>query len=294
MWAHPVCQTQRPIGLRRPSISDSSGRRLDTIDAPIPDLHKVDSTPRTFLGTALVSIIVGEQLEPVPEDWERALAIVAHPDDMEYGAASAVARWVGQGKKIGYLLVTRGEAGIKSMDPSIVGPLREREQRASCAEVGVDDVEFLDHPDGLVEEGIALRRDLTAAIRRHKPHVLLGINHHDSWGGPSWNHSDHRVVGRAALDAARDSANPWIFGDQGDPWDGIRFAAFSSSPHGRHGVDITHHLDAGIASLRCHQTYLSNLDGDTSDPTAFLTELAHAEGPRLGVQAAATFELIRF
>lgn len=232
-------------------------------------------------------------LEVVPEDWSSALAIVAHPDDMEYGAASAVARWTEQGKTISYLLVTRGEAGINTMHPEVVGPLRMAEQVASCAAVGVHDVEFLDHPDGLVEESIDLRRDLTTAIRAAKPDVLLGINHHDSWGGPSWNHVDHRAVGRAVLDAARDAGNQWLFTDAGDAWNGVRFVAFSGSPHATHGVDVTDHLDAGVASLMCHEVYLDNLGGgEMADPTAFLGEFARSAGPRLGVDAAATFELI--
>ena len=64
----------------------------------------------------------------VPEDWQTALAIVAHPDDLEYGAASAVAKWTAQGKRVVYLMVTRGEAGIDSMHPSEVGPLRSQEE----------------------------------------------------------------------------------------------------------------------------------------------------------------------
>lgn len=235
---------------------------------------------------------MSKDLETVPEDWSIALAIVAHPDDMEYGAASAVARWVEQDKSISYLLVTRGEAGIESMEPSVVGPLREAEQRASCAAVGVHDVEFLDHPDGLVVEALELRRDLAAAIRRARPDVVLSINHHDSWGGPSWNHVDHRVVGRAILDSCRDAANPWVFTDAGEPWGGVKFVAMSGSPHATHGVDVTDHLDKGVESLRCHETYLSNLSGDMADPTAFLSEAARAAGPRLGVAAATTFELI--
>lgn len=232
------------------------------------------------------------QLEHLPEDWSSALAIVAHPDDMEYGAASAVDRWTQQGKVISYLLVTRGEAGIDSMNPEVVGPLRMAEQVASCAVVGVDDVEFLSHADGLVTDGVELRRDLTAAIRSRQPDVLLGINHHDSWGGPSWNHVDHRVVGRAVLDAARDAGNRWLFPDAGEPWTGVRFVAMSGSPHATHGVDVTDHLDAGVESLRCHETYLENLDGDMADPTAFLGDAARSTGPRLGVEAAAAFELI--
>ncbi len=125
-----------------------------------------------------------DSLEAFPEDWDRALAVVAHPDDMEYGAASAVARWTGQGKDIRYLLVTKGEAGIQSMPPAEVGPARVEEQRRSCAAVGVTDVTFLDHPDGLVEGGPGLRGDLAEAIRHHRPEVLLSINFRDELGRP--------------------------------------------------------------------------------------------------------------
>lgn len=230
------------------------------------------------------------ELEPLPEDWDRALAVVAHPDDMEYGAASAVARWTSQGKWVGYVLVTEGEAGISVLAPDEVGPLRRREQEASCAAVGVHDIEYLGHPDGLVVADLALRADLAAAIRRHRPDVVVSINFRESWGGPSWNHADHRAVGVALLDAVRDAANPWVFPDAGEPWDGVRLVAFNASPEASHGVDVTDHIDAGIASLRCHQTYLDHLDEPT-DPDPFLRGAAAAAGERLGVELAVAFEV---
>jgi LmbE family N-acetylglucosaminyl deacetylase len=231
-------------------------------------------------------------LEPLPEDWSRGLAVAAHPDDMEYGAAAAVARWTGQGKWIGYVLVSAGEAGIADLRPKEAGPLRRREQQESCAVVGVDVVEFLGHPDGTIEEGLPLRADLAAAIRRHRPDVVVSINFRDSWGGPSWNHADHRAVGRAVLDASRDAANPWVFPDQGDAWDGVRFTAFSGSPQPTHGVDVTATFDVGVRSLACHAVYLDNLGGDMASPDDFLRRAAAASGPRLGVELAATFELV--
>ncbi len=217
--------------------------------------------------------------------------MVAHPDDMEYGAASAVARWTQQGKDIHYVLVTAGEAGISDLAPAEVAPLRRSEQVASCAVVGVGQPEFLGYPDGLVMADLALRRDLAAVIRRHRPEVVLSINFRDSWGGPSWNHVDHRNVGLALLDAVRDAANPWIFPDAGGAWPGVRFAAFAGSPQSTHGVDITDTIEAGVASLSCHRLYLEHLDEPT-DPDAFLRESAEATGPRLGVALAAAFELI--
>src|SRR5688572_18160223 len=106
-----------------------------------------------------------DKLEHLPEDWERALAIVAHPDDLEYGASSAVARWTAAGKQVVYVLATRGEAGINAWSPERVAPVREAEERESARLVGVETVEFLDYRDGMVEYGLPLRRDLARAIR---------------------------------------------------------------------------------------------------------------------------------
>lgn len=230
----------------------------------------------------------------MPEDWTTALGVVAHPDDLEYGAASAVARWTDQGKDIRYLLVTRGEAGISSMPPEEVGPAREQEQRRSAQAVGVSVVEFLDHKDGLVEADLALRRDIAGAIRRHQPEMILSINHRDSWGGPSWNHADHRAVGRALLDAVRDAANPWIFPDAGEAWGGVRFAAFNSSPQATHAIDVTGYLDRGIESLRCHELYLANLGADSGDPGESLRSSAESTGSLFDVLHAVAFELVAF
>ncbi len=234
---------------------------------------------------------MSDALETMPEDWERALAVVAHPDDMEYGAAAAVARWTSQGKHVAYVLVTDGEAGIAALPPEEVGPIRRDEQRASCAAVGVHDVEFLGRPDGLLEADLDLRAALAAALRRHRPEVVLSINFRESWGGRSWNHVDHRAVGVALLDAVRDAANPWLFADLGDPWDGVRLVAFSGSPAATHGVDVADTFDAGVASLRCHRVYLEHLEG-WGDPEAFLRGHAEAAGRRLGVDLAASFEVV--
>ena len=235
---------------------------------------------------------MGDRLEALPEGWSRALAIVAHPDDMEYGAAAAVARWTSQGKDVRYLLVTRGEAGIATRPPEEVAPLREEEQRASCDAVGVRHLEFLDHPDGLVEASLGLRRDLAAAIRRHQPDVLLGISYRDSWGGTSWNHADHRAVGVAMLDAARDAANPWVFQDVGEACDPVEFVAFSGSTHPTHAVDVTDHLEAGIASLRKHAVYLEELgDPGGRDTILQLRSWARQAGEPFGVEAAVNFEV---
>jgi LmbE family N-acetylglucosaminyl deacetylase len=231
-------------------------------------------------------------LQPMPEDWQRGLAVVAHPDDMEYGAAAAVARWTAQGKWIGYVLVTDGEAGVADLPPQHVGPIRRDEQIAGCREVGVGDVEFLGLPDGLLVEGLDLRAQLAGAIRRHRPDVVLSINFRDSWGGPSWNHADHRVVGRALLDAVRDAANPWVFPDRGAAWSGVRFVAFNGSPQPTHAVDVTDTFDAGVRSLSAHAMYLEHLGGHMASPDEFLRGTARQVGASFGVELATSFELI--
>lgn len=236
----------------------------------------------------------GEQLTAMPEDWGRALAVVAHPDDLEYGASSAVARWTDQGKTVSYLLVTRGEAGIDGIPPEDAGPLREREQRASAAVVGVSEVEFLDHVDGVIEYGLPLRRDIAGAIRRHRPELVVLINHHDSWGGGWLNTPDHRNAGVAAIDAVRDAANRWVFRDlvaEGlEPWQGVRWVAVAASPKATHAVDVTATIDRGVDSLREHRAYLAALGGD--DPGRFLRDNAARCGERFGGVPACDFELI--
>jgi LmbE family N-acetylglucosaminyl deacetylase len=231
-------------------------------------------------------------LDPFPDDWTRALCIVAHPDDMEYGAASAVARWTDAGKQVAYLLVTRGEAGIDGRPPAETGPLRAEEERRSARLVGVDTVEFLTgHSDGTIEHGLPLRRDLAQAIRRHRPELIVSINFRDTWGGRSFNMADHRDVGLAVLDAARDAGNRWVFaGDGAEPWPGVRMVAFAGSPQPTHALDIGAHLERGVASLREHRVYLEGLGGDF-DPEEFLTSHARAAGARAHCQYAVAFEV---
>src|SRR5215468_9534570 len=115
-------------------------------------------------------------MDPMPEDWDRAVIVVAHPDDLEYGCASAVARWTRQGRHVAYVVASAGEAGIEGMAPDVVGPLREQEERRSAGVVGVFDVDFLGHRDGLIEYGVPLRRDIAAAIRRHRPDVVITMS----------------------------------------------------------------------------------------------------------------------
>jgi LmbE family N-acetylglucosaminyl deacetylase len=236
-------------------------------------------------------------LQALPENWTRALAVVAHPDDMEYGAAAAVARWTSQGKTVIYTLITSGEAGIDGMHPDEAGPLREAEQRASAAIVGVDTVEFLGGADGMLEYGLSLRRDIAGAVRRHQPEIVITGNFRESFGPGMLNQADHIAVGRATVDGVRDAANRWVFrdllGDGLEPWGGVRAVLAGGSPLATHGVDVTDHLALGIESLKAHDAYLRGLS-QQMDPEEFLESIARMTGTRLGCRYAVSFEVLPF
>jgi LmbE family N-acetylglucosaminyl deacetylase len=228
---------------------------------------------------------------PLPEnDWQRAVAVVAHPDDLEYGAASAVARWTAQGKEISYVLVTDGEAGIDGMAPGEAGPLRREEERRSAAVVGVHRVEFLGHPDGMVEMGMALRRDIAGALRRARPDIVITMNFDLTWGDEGTvNHADHRATGISVLDACRDAANRWLFTGGGEPWAGIRHIYVCGAATPTHFVDVTATIDAGVASLRQHKAYIDGL-GREFDPDEFLRNMAGFAGMAAGCEYAVNFQ----
>lgn len=236
-----------------------------------------------------------DPLIPVDESWERALCVVAHPDDLEFGAAAAVARWTDQGKTVGYVMVTSGEAGIDSLSPPECGRVREAEQVESARIVGVEDVEFLGQPDGVLEYGVALRKVICAAIRRHRPEIVITNNFRATWGGESLNQADHIAVGRATLDAVRDAGNRWVFADQIaaglQPWGGVRQVWAAGSPGSRHAVDTTATFDRGVASLDAHRAYIDGLGWEFFDPREFLEGGARPAGTRLGMPMAATFEV---
>jgi LmbE family N-acetylglucosaminyl deacetylase len=235
-------------------------------------------------------------MEHLDESWSSALAIVAHPDDLEYGTAAAIARWTAQGKRVSYCLATSGEAGIDSMPPEQAGPLRADEERASAAIVGVDVVEFLGHPDGMLEYGLPLRRDIARAIRRHQPDVVITSNYHDSWGPGTRNQADHIALGLAVLDGVRDAGNRWVFRELIDegfaPWK-VSTVLVSGVPNAPVGVDVTDYFDKGVESLKAHAVYLQGLgDSAMADPREFLESFSRQTGSRLDARFAVGFEVL--
>ncbi|WP_406425678.1 PIG-L deacetylase family protein [Streptomyces sp. NBC_01589] len=236
-------------------------------------------------------------LRPMPDDWRRALAAVAHPDDLEYGCSAAVASWVADGREITYVLATRGEAGIDTLAPERARALREAEQRAAATAVGVSAVEFLNHRDGVIEYGVSLRRDIAAAVRRHRPELVITLNHRDIWAPGAWNTPDHVAVGRAVLDAAADAGNRWIFPELAErglaPWNGVRWVAVANSPTPSHAVSAQAGFEQGVQSLLRHRTYLEALTEEDPETYArrFLSDSTGAHRARFDGGPAVAFEL---
>jgi LmbE family N-acetylglucosaminyl deacetylase len=210
----------------------------------------------------------------MPDDWQRALVVAAHPDDIEYGLAAAVAVWTSAGKEVHYLLATRGEAGIAGMPPAEAGPLREAEERASAAVVGVTEVEFLDQRDGVLVEGPELRRDLAGGIRRHRPELVVTPYGGDTWTPPgvtpaALNSPDHRALVRCVLDAVADAANEWIFPDLAEPpWTGVQYIAVQAMGEPPHVMDVSAGVEPAVASLSEHRRYLARLSAVPVDEQA--------------------------
>jgi LmbE family N-acetylglucosaminyl deacetylase len=187
------------------------------------------------------------------ERLDRVMVIAAHPDDPEFGCAGTVLKWSQAGKRIIYVLLTSGDKGSHDPDlrPGQLAARRESEQRAAAADLGVGQVVFLRHPDGILENTLELRRQLAAVIREHRPHVLLTI---DPWRHYQL-HPDHRAAGQAALDAVY-AAREWnIFPEQlvegVDPWR-VRELYLFWTDNPDYWEDISCCLDARIAALMRH------------------------------------------
>lgn len=201
-------------------------------------------------------------------DIERILVICAHPDDVDFGAAGTVATWTDQGIHVTYCLVTDGDAG--GFDPSIaradIGPLRRREQTAAAAEVGVKDLVFLGYPDGQVESGLALRRDLSRVIRQVRPQRVLTQSSVRNLARIYASHPDHLAVGEAALCAVYpDARNPFTFTEllteEGlEAWS-VGEVWLTGGPDADHAVDVTDQVERKLAALRRHESQLPDPAG---------------------------------
>jgi LmbE family N-acetylglucosaminyl deacetylase len=226
------------------------------------------------------------------ESLDRVMVIATHPDDPEFGCAGTVLKWAQAGKHVTYVLLTSGDKG--SHDPELrpgrLAAMRESEQRAAAAELGVKEVVFLRHPDGILENTLELRRQLANIIRHHKPHVVVTI---DPWRHYQL-HPDHRAAGQAALDAVYAAREWYIFPEQLvdgiDPWR-VKEVYLFWTENADYWEDISCCLEARISALARHASQVGN---DTAKLAERIRQRARDVGQKPGYAAAEEFKRFQF
>ena len=199
--------------------------------------------------------------------------VVAHPDDVDFGAAGSVAVWVAEGHEVAYCICTSGEAGEAPAETprDQVPALRQAEQRAAAAVVGVTDVRFLGHPDGRLLASLDLRRDISRAIRRFRPERVVAQSPQRVWEGVYASHPDHLAAGEATMaavypDARNPYAHPELLGEGLEPWTVSEVYVMGPGNIGADPVyvDITGAIDKKVAALRAHTSQTAGM-GDLEE-----------------------------
>jgi LmbE family N-acetylglucosaminyl deacetylase len=196
---------------------------------------------------------------------ERALVVMAHPDDVDFGLAGTVATWTDAGVAVTYCIATNGDAG--GFDPAVprgdIAGIRQAEQRAAAAVVGVSDVRFLGYPDGRVEVTLDLRRDIARVIREVRPQRLVSQSGQRHMVRMPASHPDHLAVGEATLCAVYpDARNPFAFPDElGDleAWT-VAETWVTGMERVNHYVDVTDVYERKKAALVEHHSQILDVD----------------------------------
>jgi LmbE family N-acetylglucosaminyl deacetylase len=225
---------------------------------------------------------------------ESAMAIVAHPDDIEFSCAGTTARWARAGARICYVLCTSGDVGIAEpgMTRARAAEIREVEARAAAEIAGVKDIVFLGEPDGMLVPTLDLRKKLVREIRRFRPEVVITGDPTIVWSGEDYiNHPDHRAAAQATLDATFPAAGqPNLFEELAQ--EGLTAhkprKVYVNSWGGTAGlfVSIDETIEIKINALRAHKSQMG--DWDPSEEirqwaanTAKGKEMSYAESYRV-------------
>jgi len=190
--------------------------------------------------------------------FQKAMVIFAHPDDAEVQCAGTIALWTAEGKKVTYVVLTKGNKGTQ--DPNMTGEalfqIRKEEQRKAAQELGVERVIFLGTEDGELEVTLERRKAITHIIREYQPEVLVT---HDPWMRYQL-HPDHRASGTLALDAMISARDRLYFQEQVqeslNPWRVRRVLLFASDQADVF-IDISSTLEKKIKALGHHRSQVS-------------------------------------
>ncbi len=222
------------------------------------------------------------------------MSIHAHPDDQEFTVGGTLAKWARAGCEIVSVCITSGGAGSNKHTPpgmtrETLVSIREDEQRDACRILGVKETIFLGYEDGMLEPSIALRRELTRLIRRHRPEaVLTGDPTVRYYGATYMNHPDHRVAADVALDAVFPSAGtrlifPELLAEGLEPHE-VRQVYIHGAERPDTYVDIAETLDVKLAALRAHKSQMGDWD-----PAEMIAQWAAEQGRRRKLKAAEAY-----
>ena len=231
----------------------------------------------------------------------RILVVTAHPDDVDFGVAGTVAAFTSTGIDVTYCIVTNGDAGgsDREMSRAEMAALRQEEQRAAAAQVGVSDVRFLGHPDGRVQPTLELRRDISRVIREVRPERVITQSPERNWDFIFASHPDHVAAGEAAVcavypDARNPFAHPELLEVDGlEPWTvhelWLMGPPSAQGPHASIAVETTATVERKVAALMCHKSQI----GDPEGTTKWVLEAARSQGEMAGLPTGSSAELFR-
>lgn len=225
----------------------------------------------------------------------RILVIAAHPDDIEFGAAGSIARWIDEGATVTYCLVTDGSAGSNEpgIDLTKLVLQRREEQLAAAATLGVQDVRFMGYADGVLQPTLELRRDLTRVIREIRPYRVVCQDPTTIFVGDGYiNHPDHRAAGEAAIYAIFPSAEtrptfPELLAEGYEPHHVTElYLNLTLQPNLK--IDITETMERKIAALLCHKSQVG------PEAVTWIRERTAEIGADVGYAFAEAFRVMRF
>jgi LmbE family N-acetylglucosaminyl deacetylase len=231
------------------------------------------------------------------------LVVAAHPDDAEFMSAGTIGKWAREGKEINYVLCTAGDKGTsdRSMSPSELADIRKREQREACDRLGVKGLVFLSYEDGVLQNTLALRRDIVREIRRFKPDVVICQDPTMRWTAQGYiNHPDHRAAGDATLDSVYPSARdalvfPELLCEGFEPHK-VREVYLAGTNTPDVYVDIEDSIHLKVAALKAHVSQIGDgprPDRPGWDLEAVIRERAGQVGEPQGMKFAESYKYIR-
>jgi LmbE family N-acetylglucosaminyl deacetylase len=239
-----------------------------------------------------------ESSTPELEAPTTALAIGAHPDDIEFGAGGTLAKWASDGCQVTMLIVTDGSKGSwdPGADPAMLAEIRSAEQRAAAVALGATAIRHLGHIDGELEYTMDLRGEMCRHIRELKPEVVLS---HDPWQRYQL-HPDHRAAGWAAVDGVVAARDHLFFPEQGLEAHRPSAVLLWSADTPDHWEDISTHFDSKVAALLCHSsqgtTTMGGAEQTEDKREAFVDRLqswAQGQGRKVGLERAEAFKRIK-